>query len=122
MKRRIHVLNILIIMTMLLGACNLPRGESTEDASNTAAAETVQAFLTTTARPVTPTVTLTRIPINPSTPTIAPATLQPPASATSICDAMQFVADVTIPDGTVMTPNQAFTKTWRVKNVGTCAW
>jgi hypothetical protein len=29
---------------------------------------------------------------------------------------------VTIPDGTVMTPGQAFTKTWRVQNNGTCTW
>jgi predicted small secreted protein len=122
MKRRIHILNMIILIAMLLGACNLPRGESSEDASNTAAAATVQAFLTTTARPITPTPTLTRIPIGPTTLTTVPATFQPAASATSICDAMQFVADVTIPDGTVMTPNQTFTKTWRVKNVGTCAW
>jgi len=35
---------------------------------------------------------------------------------------MQFVTDVTIPDGTVVTPGQNFTKTWRLKNIGTCAW
>jgi hypothetical protein len=33
-----------------------------------------------------------------------------------------FVADVTIPDGTVLAPGQAFTKTWRVRNTGTCTW
>ncbi len=35
---------------------------------------------------------------------------------------MAYVADVTIPDGTVMTPGSAFVKTWRVKNSGTCEW
>jgi hypothetical protein len=30
--------------------------------------------------------------------------------------------DVTVPDNTVMAPGQAFTKTWRLTNVGTCAW
>jgi hypothetical protein len=34
----------------------------------------------------------------------------------------QYVADVTIPDGTVMSPGQAFVKTWRVRNSGTCDW
>lgn len=34
----------------------------------------------------------------------------------------QFVADVTIPDGTVLTPNAVFAKTWRVRNNGTCTW
>jgi hypothetical protein len=29
---------------------------------------------------------------------------------------------VTIPDDTVMTQGQTFTKTWRLKNVGTCSW
>ncbi|MEA3326585.1 MAG: NBR1-Ig-like domain-containing protein [Chloroflexota bacterium] len=30
--------------------------------------------------------------------------------------------DVTIPDGTVMTPGEHFTKTWRLENVGSCTW
>ena len=55
------------------------------------------------------------------TPTVTPsptATL-PPATA---CDKAEFVADVTVPDGTTFAPGQAFTKTWRLKNVGTCTW
>ncbi len=32
------------------------------------------------------------------------------------------MADVTIPDGTVLAPGSAFVKTWRVKNAGTCEW
>jgi len=44
------------------------------------------------------------------------------ASAASACDWAQFVADVTIPDGTTFAPNVAFTKTWRLKNIGTCTW
>ena len=34
----------------------------------------------------------------------------------------QFDGDVTIPDGTELTPGQVFTKTWRVRNIGECAW
>jgi hypothetical protein len=34
----------------------------------------------------------------------------------------QYVADVTIPDGTVMSPGQGFVKTWQVRNSGTCDW
>jgi photosystem II stability/assembly factor-like uncharacterized protein len=38
------------------------------------------------------------------------------------CDRAQFVADVTIPDGTTFAPGTGFAKTWRLKNVGTCTW
>ena len=44
------------------------------------------------------------------------------AFAASICDAAQFVADVTIPDGTTFKAGDTFNKTWRLKNVGTCTW
>jgi len=44
-----------------------------------------------------------------------------PVAAVS-CDAAQFIADVTIPDGTVVSPGATFVKTWRLKNVGSCTW
>src|SRR5581483_10995728 len=56
-----------------------------------------------------------------STPVVSTSTPVPPTS-TSGCDRAQFVSDVTIPDGTVFPPNTTFTKTWRLKNVGTCTW
>jgi hypothetical protein len=52
---------------------------------------------------------------------LAGATVQPAAAAT-YCDAAQFIADVNYPDGSVLAPNTAFKKTWRLKNVGTCTW
>jgi hypothetical protein len=33
-----------------------------------------------------------------------------------------YAGDVTIPDGKEIPPNKSFTKTWRVRNTGTCAW
>ena len=68
------------------------------------------------ATPVTPVVTGTPPTATP-TKTPGPATVPP-----SACDKAQFIADVTIPDGTDMSPGQKFTKTWSLKNVGTCAW
>ena len=45
------------------------------------------------------------------------------ASATQTCtDRAQFVADVTVPDGTRYDPGATFTKTWRLRNIGTCTW
>lgn len=66
-----------------------------------------------TSTPITPTVTGTP---PTATPTVT-GTVQPNA-----CDRAQFVADVTIPDGTSLAPSIGFTKTWRLKNVGTCTW
>jgi hypothetical protein len=126
MKISIRPLSLLILMALVLGACNLPSGEqpAQDEASLTAAAQTVQALLPSTTPTgfvnVPPTFTL--IPGLQPTATTVPATLPPPITATSNCNLMQFVADITIPDGTIMTPNLTFTKTWRLKNNGTCTW
>ncbi len=37
-------------------------------------------------------------------------------------DKADFVADVTVPDGTTFTPGQTFIKTWQLKNTGGNAW
>ncbi len=42
----------------------------------------------------------------------------PPAD----CDRAQFIADVTVPDGTDHCARRDLHKTWRLKNVGTCTW
>ena len=59
--------------------------------------------------------------VTPGGPTITPGpvTVTVPPSA---CDRAQFIADVTVPDGTIINAGTAFKKTWRLKNVGTCAW
>jgi hypothetical protein len=38
------------------------------------------------------------------------------------CDDAIWVSDVTVPDGTQMTPGQDFVKTWKIKNTGSCTW
>ena len=38
------------------------------------------------------------------------------------CDDAQYIADLTVPDGTIMKPGQDFDKVWRIKNTGTCTW
>jgi hypothetical protein len=67
---------------------------------------------------ITPTVTGTPPTATPST-TPGPVTVTVPPSA---CDRAQFIEDVTVKDGTVMLPGATFTKTWRLKNVGSCPW
>ncbi|MCQ3936640.1 MAG: hypothetical protein DPW18_06290 [Chloroflexi bacterium] len=65
--------------------------------------------------PPTATPTVTGTPPTP-TPTRT-GTVQPNA-----CDRAQFISDVTVPDGTAFAPGIGFSKTWRLKNVGTCTW
>jgi len=116
-----------MVLLLTLSACNLPSvNPEGQTGSLTAAAQTVQAQLPTPTLPavqVTLTPTFTVVPGIPVTLTPPPTlTLPVIVSPTSNCNIMQFVDDVTVDDGTIMTPNQAFTKTWRLKNVGTCAW
>lgn len=44
------------------------------------------------------------------------------STASSLCLNAELVSDVTIPTGTELDPNETFTKTWLVKNTGTCTW
>jgi hypothetical protein len=48
----------------------------------------------------------------------------PPAGSGDIkpCYSANFISDVTIPDGTIVSPGATFMKTWRVLNSGSCAW
>ncbi len=55
-------------------------------------------------------------------PTPGPVTPTPePTPNTCTLDAA-FVADVTIPDGTMLMPTEVVNKVWRLRNTGTCAW
>ncbi len=134
-----HFLALLVILSLLLSACNLPatRTPGTIDPNliYTAAAQTVSAQLTQSANeiPATPTAP----PIQPPTatqPAVVPTNTPPPPApthtpapptATSVaipCNRAEFVKDVTIPDGTEMAPGTEFVKTWRLRNNGRCTW
>jgi hypothetical protein len=68
-----------------------------------------------------PTATLPSDPTAPAQP--SPTPVQPSSTpAADYSDQATFVGDVTIPDGTVVTPGQSFVKTWRLLNSGTCTW
>lgn len=123
MKNKMLLFQIFAIIALFVSACNLP-SQNSEDIASTAAAETVQALLSATPSSGVATASYTPLPI-PVTPTFTPlpaVTNTPAATATTNCNVGQFVTDVTIPDGTVVTPGQAFTKKWRIKNIGSCAW
>ncbi len=99
----------LFTILILLSACNLPADDQPPPVTaNTAAAMTVEAVLTQAALAAP-----TQTPIIVSTATLTPLPCE---------NVITFVDDVTIPDEYDLAPGAAFTKTWRVKNVGTCTW
>ncbi len=115
-----------VLLAFVLGACNLPLGttaaptippEQAAGATVAALLETQQASQPT---PLPPPATDTAPPPTPQ-PTVTPAPPSP-VPTTGCTDMAQFVLDVTIPDGTHLGPGASFTKTWRLKNAGSCTW
>jgi hypothetical protein len=123
---------------LLLAGCNLPTTNNETPQQDemslimTAAAETASAQLTNVAinglvqeltkQASTSAVVITATP-QPSMGLATATSTGQAVQATSVpCYKAQFISDVTIPDGTEMEPNEDFTKTWRLKNVGSCTW
>jgi hypothetical protein len=129
MSKLVRLVSILLAFVFGISACNLPSNATAtptqgSDAVLTAAAQTVEANLTQAAILNPPTVPV--IPTStaaPPTVTLAVSTsTRSGVTNTPICDQAQFIKDVTIPDGTEFEPNETFTKTWQLKNTGTCSW
>ena len=118
-------------MALVLAACGGGGEEPTPTLSveqvQTQAVATFASDQTATAMAMptdTPTATETASPTVTNTPA-ATNTLAATAAGvvpTSSCFGLRYVADVTIPDNTEMAPGESFTKTWRVRNSGSCAW
>jgi len=128
------IAGLLMIGALLLSACGATPAELTPtvtvdpNAIRTQAVQTFAADLTLTAFAAptnTPAATMTPLATftagSTSTGGVAVGTA-PVAGATASCYGMSFVSDVTIPDNTPVSAGQAFTKTWKVKNAGSCAW
>lgn len=118
-----------LMLAIIIGACNFPlaRGEqeSDEDLMATAVAETVQA-MNLPDEPAQPTAQITMPAGQPTIPPTMPAQptspISGPATATPMpCNKAQFLGE-TIPDDSQINPGASFTKTWTLKNVGTCTW
>ena len=118
---------------LLLSACG---GNDTEAMPTvdpvlvqTQAVETFSAALTQTALAAptqtpfsTPATLPTFAPVTTTVVNTLPAPAQPTIPPTVSCYQLRYISDVSIPDNTKMAPGQTFTKTWKVKNIGSCAW
>ena len=129
MSKMPWLVSIILSFALLSSACNLPASTQEPEGAGavlTAAAQTVEASLTQSVQQNTPIVPA--LPTNTTAaPTVtlaavSPTSGAPAVTATQDCDKADFVTDVTIPDGTVLDPDESFTKTWRLKNSGTCSW
>jgi hypothetical protein len=116
----------LMIIALVLGACNLPNRSATPTVSEagaifTAAAQTVQAQLTQVSQPL-PTGAGYTPPAGTSAPPVMTPTPGGGTPSSQACDRANFVKDVTIPDNSRQSPGSTFVKTWRLENAGTCTW
>jgi hypothetical protein len=130
----------LLLFVLLVSACSSPTKTAgltsadiftqvaitlTAQAGSAAPTQTPQLIPSPSATPKGLSISLPTVPNNPtqipSVPTQTIANVVPPATGGG-CNNSLYVSDVTIPDGTVMAPGQAFVKTWKFQNSGTCAW
>jgi Ig-like domain from next to BRCA1 gene len=96
-------------VALVAGAAGTP---TESDAQAFGGSVTVPATAEETALPEIPSATY--VPLAPET--------SVPSPAAECTDDAEFVADVTIPDGTVVNAGQSIEKTWRLRNSGSCAW
>ena len=135
LRKARNLITISIALVLLLSACRAPSAGPTAAATQdlnalyTQVAGTLiaQGGTGETALPVvtnTPlVVTATSSPVPPQ-PTTPPSNTPVPPTNTpvAVCNQAAFISDVTIPDNTRMAKGHDFTKTWRIRNTGTCTW
>ena len=126
-KRKRALLFAVNALMMAALACNLPNGDTPTE-TPTPVTEVSDADLTETAEGITETPTETP----EVTPTNTPDTSED-GGDTDISESGvesgddctlngTYVSDVTVPDNTEFAPGTGFTKTWRMRNSGTCNW
>ena len=119
--------SLLVGAALTVSACGLIGGPSTEDLAATYAAQTLQAIQVqqTLGAYETQAAQATQIVAATPTPTSEPATetAEPTAEPTQTnCNEAEFIKDVSYVDGTKVGTGEAITKTWRIKNIGSCTW
>ena len=129
-----RVFSIVFVLMVFLAACNFPllskeeAGEPTVDTAalmSTAVAETMAAMSAAVEPTVEPTLAPAAVVVEPTVapvvPTVAPAAAVPTKQTGGVCNQAYFLTE-TIKDGTQYYPGESFTKTWTLKNIGTCTW
>lgn len=97
-------------LTKVADATQTAQASITPTPSDTPEPPTLVPTFTPTEGPVSPTPSPTAVVLPSLTPVVV------------LCNQAQLVRDVTVEDGTPFEAGAAFTKTWRLKNVGSCTW
>lgn len=147
-RRFFSLLSISIGILILLAGCNFPGVSAATTPTDvsplyTMVAQTLTARMTETPTsgqtPQFPTMVVNtpvataatgqiqQSPVAPTQTNVPPTATntQVPPTRTPIpipCNRAEFVRDITVPDGTIYTPGVVFTKTWQLKNTGSCDW
>ena len=133
MNKKLSV--IFLVITILIAACgSATTPEPTPDvaAVRTSAASTVVSQFTLTAAVFTP-VPPSPLPTDTAVPEPTDTATEPPVAqvtnaagtAIDLCDKYSWDAatvDVNYPDSSTVSPGESFTKTWKIKNIGSCPW
>jgi hypothetical protein len=120
-------LPVFLVSVLALGAC---RSAPPEEAPTGLPAATTQASEAPTPTPqvtvlfatAEPTAIATPVPEAVDEPAATESPPEPTAAPQGAGDQAQFVADVTVPDGSNFSPGAEFVKTWRLRNSGSSTW
>jgi hypothetical protein len=128
-KSKMLIFTLLVLVMMASLSCGIPAINIEIGSSQTPVEDADEADNTRTPKPdgldtgtptatstFTPTPTWTTQPTTNASPTPTPTNTPLP------CNWAQFISDVTIADNTEISANNGFTKTWRLKNIGSCTW
>lgn len=130
---RTKIWMFIVIFSLLLASCNMPTGSQPTVAESPAAppaAPSVDAVGTSVELTAVARVTElagSAAPLPATLPAVVPPTSMPIFTPTNTpisipCNKASFVTDVNYPDGTKLDADANFTKTWRLKNDGSCTW
>ena len=131
MNKKALIVFLILVFSFVLAGCG--SSDDTPEANDpamllTAAVQTADAQIRTMAATTPTGLPTTPAPIQPTVTPTATATLTlmpgvPTQGSTGPAgERVEFVADLTVPDGTAFAPNATFVKTWRLKNAGTTTW
>jgi hypothetical protein len=113
-------------MTPTLPPVNVPAWTATPevDLNGENASSTPASAPSKTARPAAPTSLASKTPALEAPETKEPRETVETFTATprACIDSLRYLADLTYPDGSYVTPGQAIEKQWQVENNGTCDW